>query len=219
VGLRSKPVLIAVSSVIVSVLCARVALTLISLATTISNVGSTTCLLIAKFALGAAFLQPGPNTITINASQSLSPAPDQAAIAITVTFGLTSTLDDVTTALTTAGITGPSLSAVTTTYSAVQNGSQTQATNVVWTFTMTAPISSLGATLAQLTTAQTAFQKANPTLSLTFNVEGGSNSQPLSCPQSALFAQAQRQAQQLAAAAGVVVGPVLSLTSSSGPDQ
>jgi hypothetical protein len=66
-----------------------------------------------------------------------------------------------------------------------------------------------------LVAAQQSFAKANTGLSLTFNVEGLQVSQALqnsqTCDQSGLVSDAHATAQTLAAAAGVSVGPILSI--------
>ena len=135
---------------------------------------------------------------------------------VSVNSGLATALDDVTGALQTAGISGTTLLAMNTvtTYTVSGNQSVPQ-TSLLWSFQLTAPISNLGAVLGQLTTAQQAFQKQNSTLSLAFSVAGVSSSQPASCQEPPLLAMAQVQAQQVAAAAGVHAGAVLSVTTTN----
>jgi hypothetical protein len=122
-------------------------------------------------------------------------------------------LDDITGALTTAGISGANLTQVYTFQS--QNGLQSQ-TWLVWSFTLTAPLSKLSATLTELVSAQQTISSNNSGLTLTFYVEGLQISPQLQqsqlCSQATLLADAQAQAKQVAAAAGVTSGAILSMS-------
>ena len=73
------------------------------------------------------------------------------------------------------------------------------------------------ATLTQLVSAQQSISANNSGLTLTFYVEGTQASQQLQqaqpCSQAALLGDAQAQAKQVAAAAGVSAGAVLSIDS------
>ena len=66
------------------------------------------CSLTARYALGTMFGQPGPNTITITATRTNNIQPDQVLMNLNVTSGTTAGLDDITNALTGAGISGAS---------------------------------------------------------------------------------------------------------------
>ena len=94
-------------------------------------------------------------------------------------------------------------------------------TALVWSFTLTAPLAKLSATLAQIRSAQQSISANNSGLTLTLYVAGTQVSPQLQqsqpCSQSALLADAQAQAKQVAAAAGVSAGPILSLAEGGGP--
>jgi uncharacterized protein YggE len=180
------------------------------------------CSLTVRFALGAMFGQPGPNSITITAVRTNAIQPDQVLIGLNVQSGTTAGLDDVTGALTGAGIAGATFTGVYTTTYFIATGvssSQTPQPELVWSFTLTAPLAKLSATLTQILFAQQAISAKNSGLSLTFYVESTQVSPQLqqsqTCPQAALLADAQAQAKQVAAAAGVSAGPILSMAEGS----
>jgi uncharacterized protein YggE len=175
------------------------------------------CSLNVKFALGGMIGQPGPNSITITATRTTSTPPDQALIGINLTSGLTVGLDDVTAALTGAGITGATFTGVGNTTIYVTNGNQTQPQSaLVWQFTLTAPLAKLKDSLAPLPGAQQTIAKQNSGLTLSFFIEGTQLSaqaqQAQPCSQSDLMSDARTQAQKVAVAAGVVAGPILSIS-------
>jgi hypothetical protein len=77
------------------------------------------------------------------------------------------------------------------------------------------PLSKLSSTLTQLTNAQQTIQQQSLGLNLTFFVSGLSSSQsqqPSSCPDASLVAEAQTQAQQVATAATLSLGPILAMS-------
>jgi hypothetical protein len=127
-------------------------------------------------------------------------------------------LDDITGALTAGGLSGANFTQVyTTTSYTISGGVQTPQNMLIWSFTLTAPLSKLSGTLTQLVSAQQALAGNNSGLTLTFFVEGLQVSPQLQqsqpCKQSDLLADAQAQAKQVAAAAGVSAGPILSIGS------
>ena len=93
-----------------------------------------------RFALGAMFGQPEP-VITITASRTNNIQPDQVLIGLDVQSPTTAGLDDVTGALTGAGVSGANLTGVytTTIYPTSGNPPMPQAA-LVWSFTLTAPL-------------------------------------------------------------------------------
>jgi uncharacterized protein YggE len=187
---------------------------IIGISSTVSSTSGPPCSMTVKFALGFQFWQLQP-AITINASQTAGPNLDQAVVEIAVGTLLGAGLDDVTSALQTAGIAGTTLSGINTVTSYFSDNHQVPQYTVYWQFQLTTPLSNISAVLAQLTTAQQAFQRQNVNFNLTLAVVGASSSQPVSCPETALLALAQTQAQQVAAAAGMHAGAVLNLTSNS----
>jgi uncharacterized protein YggE len=82
------------------------------------------------------------------------------------------------------------------------------------------PLAKLSATLSQVLSADQMVSGNNSGLTLTFSVQGRQVSQQLQqsqpCSQAALFADAQAQAKQMAAAAGVSAGPILSMGEGGG---
>jgi len=172
-----------------------------------TQTGGSVCSLTATFALGLLFGQD-QHTITITASRSTNLQPDQALIALTVNSPLTSGQDDINAALSKAGITGATFTGVTSTQ-AVGVGVNASQSVLQWSYTLTAPIANASSTVALLLATQ------QSGLGLTFFVEGLQVSQALqnaqSCPESGLVSDANAAAQTLASAAGVSVGPILSI--------
>ncbi len=175
----------------------------------VSSTSGTSCSLGVKFALGGYWV-PGSNTITITASQTNTVTPDQALVAIGVVSGLTTGLDNITGALETAGVSNPTFTGVSTVVTYDQNGNPQSA--LEWSFTLTAPLATLGAELGQLNTVAQTLQSQNTGLQMGFAVEESYASQPPSCSQPALLALAQTQAQQVAAAAGHQAGILLNIS-------
>jgi uncharacterized protein YggE len=178
--------------------------------TSATSNGAPLCSLTARFALGAMFGQLEPNAIIITATRTNVIQPDQVLIGLNVQSPTTAGLDDITGALTGAGIAGASFTGVYTTniYVPTKNGQ----TALLWSFTLTAPLGKLSATLSQVLSAEQTISGNNSGLTLTFFVgaaQVSQQSQP--CSQAALLADAQAQAKQVAAAAGVTVGAILSI--------
>lgn len=99
-------------------------------------------------------------------------------------------------------------------------------TTFQWNFTLAAPLANLSATIGSLTKLQQTIAQNNSGLTLTFSVNGTQVSQQLqqsqSCSNADLIADATAQAQKLAAAAGLTLGPIRELSNapaleSSGP--
>jgi uncharacterized protein YggE len=182
----------------------------------VSMVGSisqpaSSCSLAATFALGFS-PQPEAHTITITALRTLTSVPDQVLIAIYVNSGLNAGLNDVSGAIAAAGISAAVFSGVSTVtdYSSSPQGQSL----LQWSFTLTAPLTALAGTIGQLGMAEPAFSKQNPSLSISFLVEGlqvSPQSQPV-CPQAGLISDATAQAQAVAAAAGLSAGSILSMS-------
>jgi uncharacterized protein YggE len=189
---------------------------IVGLTSTTSNGAPLACSLTARFALGAMFGQPEPNTITITATRANGIQPDQVLIGLNVQSPTTAGLDDITGALAGVGIAGATFTRVyTTTIYSVSGGVQTPQNQLVWSFTLTAPLVKLSATLTQILSAQQTISGNNSGLTLTFYVEGLQISPQLQaaqpCSQAALLADAEAEAKQVAARAGVSAGSILSL--------
>ena len=179
---------------------------------TTSNVSLAVCQITVKFGLGYTYSGTGPNLISISLQQTTGPQVDQAVVALGVVSPLTSGLDDVTSALQGVGITGANFVGLSTTSNLATTTPQTV---LGWTFELTTPIANIGSLMQQLLAAEEALQNANSVYSLAFAAAGAYSSQPLSCSQSSLLTTAQNDAQQLAGAAGVNAGSVLTLTAGS----
>jgi hypothetical protein len=161
-----------------------------------------------SFALGSASWQPTVNAFTIVAAETNALAVDQATIVMTIDSTPTASLDDVTGALQGAGVSGASFSGVSTGPLILGPGP-----GLNWSFSLVVPLSKLNSTLTQLTRAQQTLVQQSPGLVLAFNVSGLSSSQAQqpSCPDATLVAEALTQAQQVATAATLALGPVLSM--------
>jgi uncharacterized protein YggE len=93
------------------------------------------------------------------------------------------------------------------------------AVQLQWAFTLPAPLANTKATVASLTTLQTNIANANNGLTLSFSITGTQVSTQLAqsqtCSLTALIASATTQAQSLAAAGGLTLGPILALSSAT----
>jgi len=157
----------------------------------------------------------GPNTITISASRTATPPPDQVSIAIDVNSDQTAGLDDVNAALAKAGISGAILTGVSTSFGTGSSPcSPCSQTGLDWSFTLTTPLAKLASTLAQLVRGQQADMRQNSAWSLSFYLQSLGTSQPSrpACDEAGLISDARSQAQTLAIAAGVGVGAILNLS-------
>lgn len=165
-----------------------------------------------------AFAQLDSNSITVSASNNATLQPDQAVFSVSVTSPLTTGLDDVLTALAGSGITVANFSGVTT-QDLYPGGSLTPTPVLVWLFSVTSPLTNTRATVASLTTVQQNIVKANNGLTLSFSIVGTEVSlqlaQSQTCSLSGLITSATTQAQALAAAAGLQLGAILALSSST----
>jgi uncharacterized protein YggE len=188
---------------------------IVGITSAVSNSVSPACSLTVSFWLGSASFQPTVNTITINASQTNALPLDQVTMVLDVASGLTASLDDVTGALQGAGIAGANFSGVNV-VPYVSNG-PAGSSSLNWAFTLVVPLSKLNSTLTQLAGALQTIQQQSLGLSLTFSVLGLSSSQapqPPSCPDTTLMAEAQTQAQQVATAAALSLGPIQAMSGS-----
>jgi hypothetical protein len=144
--------------------------------------------------------------------------PDQASLIVNVTSSVNTALADVLTALQTTNISTANLTSIGTT-----NGSGSASGNNeawYWTFTITVPLSGLKAILASLAMVQQSLPAAQNAMTVDYFLQGASFSPQLlasnPCPYTAVFSDAQTQAQQVATAAGVTLGPVVALSDGSG---
>ncbi len=152
------------------------------------------------------FGQLESHTLAISATRSINLQPDQVVFGLAVSSSATTTSDQVVAALSSIGITSADLTGI-------QNFDPV---TLQWGFSLTAPIASLTSTIAALTKLEQTIAQNNSGLSLTFIVNGTQVSQQLqqsqACSNSDLIADATAQAQKLAAAAGMSLGPILRLS-------
>lgn len=157
------------------------------------------------------FGQLPSNTLTITATRSITVQPDQVSFELTVNSGMGTTLGQVVAALASLGVTSSDLSGVSTNLPSLQ-----------WTFNLAVPIANLTATINSLTNLENTITQNNSGLTLTFTVNGTQVSQQLlqsqqaqSCTNANLISDATTQAQKLASAAGMTLGPILKLSNSA----
>jgi hypothetical protein len=88
-----------------------------------------------------------------------------------------------------------------------------------WLFTLAAPVGKIKATIASLTALQQSIAQNNSGITLTFQVQGTQVSTELiqsqTCAAKDLVADAQAQAQNVAAAAGLAIGPIVAISDGS----
>jgi hypothetical protein len=168
------------------------------------------------FVAAVAFGQVTPNSVTVTASRNGNVQPDQIVFGIAVNSGLDATRDDIVAALQGSGITLANFSSVNT----IQLSSAGQAsTALVWSFGLAAPLANMKSTIASLTALQQSLaqKKGGPTLA--FSVQGTQVSQQLqqsqACAQSDLISDARALAQKMASAAGVSLGSILAMSTST----
>jgi uncharacterized protein YggE len=156
------------------------------------------------------FGQLDSDTVTIQASRSVNLTPDQVVFAVSVSAGPTTSLDQIVAALASSGITA-------TNFVGVTGGADNQSP-LQWLFTLAAPLTKIKATIA-LTVLQQSIAHNNSGLTLMFQVQRTQFSpesiQSQSCAAKDLVAGAQTQAQNVAAAAGLYVGPIVAISDGS----
>jgi uncharacterized protein YggE len=154
-----------------------------------------------------AFAQLDPHTLTISANRQINLQPDQVVFGLSVSSSVGTNLGQIVAAVAGLGITSANLTGV----------NNDLAPQLQWTFTLAVPLSSLTATIGSLTNLQQTIAQNNSGLALTFEVNGTQVSAQLqqsqSCSTSDLIGDATAQAQKLATAAGMTLGPILTLSS------
>lgn len=157
----------------------------------------------------SAFGQLESHTLTITATRQINLQPDQVAFGVYVASSTATSVDQVVAALSGLNITSANLTGI----------SNSDPSILQWSFTLAAPLSNLTATIGALTKLQQSITQNNSGLTLAFSVNGTQISPQLqqsqSCTTSDLIADATAQAQKLASAAGLTIGPILSLTNAS----
>ena len=161
------------------------------------------------------FAQLPSNTLTISATRNIVLQPDQLVFGLTVSSNKTTTLEQIVAALSGLGLTAANLTGV----------DNSTATTLQWNFTLAVPIATVTTAINSLVNLQQSIGQNNSGLTLAFFGNGTQVSQKsqqsVSCSNTDLISDAQAQAQKLAAAAGMTLGPVtkLSNTPASGTAQ
>jgi hypothetical protein len=171
------------------------------------------CSVTATFGLPVS--RSGPSTVTISASRTTTPPPDEVSIDVDVSSGITAGLNDVNAALAAAGISGVSLTGVSPIYPTGSSPcSPCAQPGLDWSFTLTTPLAKLSSTMTQLLAAQQSVTKQHADWSLYFYLQSLGTSQPSqpACDEAGLVSDARSHAQTLAAAAGVGVGAILNMS-------
>jgi hypothetical protein len=167
-----------------------------------------TTLLLAAASL--VFGQLESDTVTIQASRSMNLTPDQAFFSVSLSAGPDAGLDQIVAALSGLGITASNLSSMF----AMDNQSSLQ-----WSFTLAVPFTKMKATIASLTALQQTITKNNSGMSLVFGIQGTRVSpesiQSQTCAAKDLVADALAKAQNVAAAAGLAIGPIIAISDGS----
>jgi hypothetical protein len=160
-----------------------------------------------------AFGQIESHTVTISATRSMVLQPDQILLVLSVSSNPSATLDQIVGALSGLGITDANL---TGTYNS-------NPPTLSWNFSFTAPLANLTATIGSITKLEQSIAQNNSGLTLTFYIGGTQVSQQLqqtqTCPNSDLISDASAQAQKLANAAGMTLGPILRLSNPPSPQR
>ncbi|HLK51448.1 MAG TPA: SIMPL domain-containing protein [Bryobacteraceae bacterium] len=194
---------------------------ILSLTTATSPSAPTACSLTVRFLLGTQLMQSEPGSITITATRPLSVQPDQIVISLSVTSSPSSGLDDVTAALQQAGLSGVTFTGLytSTIYLAQGAAPPKPQSQLQWNFTLAAPLAKFADTISQISSAEQALTKAGSALTLSLSAAtpqvSAQLAQSQTCPDADLLKDAQAQAQNVAAAAGVKAGAILNLGNSS----
>jgi hypothetical protein len=155
----------------------------------------------------AAFGQLDDNTLVVTATRTTSLQQDRAMIILNLTTPEATALDDAIAALQGTGVSATDLNGVASSF---------DGQTLLWSFGKTVPFAQLKSSLAALTGIQSSLTQKKNGLTLNYFVAGqvsaeAQNAEAL-CPMPTLVADARTQAQRVADAAGVRVGPVISMT-------
>jgi hypothetical protein len=164
-----------------------------------------TLLLVCAPALG----QLATDTITITANRQISLQPDEIVFGVQVSAADTAGIDDVLAMVPGTGIMAANLTGVFSNLDL-----SVSVTGITWIFALPVTLSQASATTTLLTQLERQSGQA-----VSFYVQGAQVSQALQqsqpCSQASLVSDAQTQAQNLAAASGFTVGPVLAVSDGS----
>ena len=170
-----------------------------------------TLILMAAAVVSAADLDN--NTLTVTATRTLNIQPDQALVSVNLVVARDAGLDDVLAKLNGTGITAANLTSVSQVLgsTAAAGGPYSE-----WMFSVQVPFSNLKSTLAALIQAQASLGQISGSNALSYYISGTQVSadaqaaQP--CPFTALVSDARRQADTMAAAAGMRTGAITTVS-------
>src|SRR5258706_8129888 len=154
------------------------------------------------------------NSITVTVSRDLNLQADQVLVYASVTSDPDATLDDVLTALQGSGITSANFNGVNS-FSIYLGNGQFQP-KLSWMFSSTVPLSNIKDAAATIAAAQQTFSQKKSSLELSIGFGGTRVSDAMReshpCSRSDLMADARVQAQKLADAGGLSLGPILNIS-------
>jgi len=158
---------------------------------------------LAAASAGAASLDN--NTVTVTANRTVTLQPDQVLLYVSVLTAQDAGLDDVLAKLKGSGITAEFLNGVSPAFGGAITGARNPAFSI-WSFIVPAPFTKMKDTLAALAQIQQSLGTMQGSQVLTFNAVGTRYSPELQaaqpCALPALVADARRQADVMAGAAG-----------------
>jgi uncharacterized protein YggE len=160
-----------------------------------------------------AFGQLDSNSVTVSASHVANLQADQIVFDVYIDSGITINLDDVIAALAGSGITAANLSSLNVIQ---QNATNPAQPTVEWAFALPVPISGAKDAAAKLANIQQNIAKKNN--GLTMSIQSGPTqvsqqlAQSQTCVVQDLIADARTQAQKLAEAADLTLGPILAMS-------
>jgi hypothetical protein len=162
------------------------------------------------YLIGASLLfgQLDSDTVTIQTSRSITLTPDQAAFYVAVGASPATSLDQIVAALAPTGINASNFTSMNSDNRSLQ-----------WSFRLAVPFTKTTGTIASLIALQQSIGQNNSGMSLMFQIQGTQVSaqaiQSHTCAAKDLVADAQAQAQNVAAAAGLYIGPILAISDGS----
>lgn len=158
----------------------------------------------------------GSTSVTVTVSPAQTPAPDQTTFAVTIESSVTTTLDDVMSALQGTGLTLANFSSVSSTLR-YSGGNNRPSTVLDWSFQVPVPLTGIKTEVAALNAIQANFSQKRIPLSVSYSLQGpqvSTQAQVQSCNLSDLFAMARTKAQQIAGAANLIAGKPVALSAS-----
>jgi hypothetical protein len=168
--------------------------------------------------LSLAYGQVDSNSITVTASKNNAAGqPDQAVFNVQVNSGLDKSLDDVIAALQGSGITSANFQGLSAFFPSggLGTGTTPPPQSLNWSFQLAAPLAKVKDTITTLSSVQAKIAAQNNGLALSFSIQGTQSAQPAACSLPDLLTNARTQAQNLADGAGVSVGNILAMSSST----